>query len=124
MGGNKMRIMLVMLLGLTVAFSAQAQEKKEMTVEQCVTTGLENSDFLHSSKMNMNYAEAKSKEINTFRLPSLSFGASYTRLSEVNPFILNTPFGTFNIAPSILNSYNFKVTLQQPLFTGFKLESS
>ena len=124
MGMNKLKLILLMFLGLAVTSSVYAQDKKKMTVDECVKTGLENSNFLHSSKMSMNYAEAKSKEVNTFRLPSLSFGASYTRLSEVNPFILNTPFGVFNIAPSILNSYNFKVTLQQPIFTGFRLESN
>lgn len=120
---GKLRTTLLLIIGLSVSFPLHAQDKKKMTVQECIKTGIENSDFLHGSKMNMRYAEAKSKEVNTFRLPSLSFGASYTRLSEVDPFILNTPLGTFNVSPSILNSYNFKVTLQQPLFTGFKLES-
>jgi outer membrane protein TolC len=112
------------MLGISISLSGYAQDKKKMTVEESVKVGLENSNFLHSSKMNMKYAEAKSKEVNTFRLPSLTFGASYTRLSEVDPFSVSTPFGKFNISPAIFNNYNFKVTLQQPLFTGFKLESN
>jgi len=121
---NKIRLVMLMILGLSVSLSICAQDKKKMTVEESVKVGLENSNFLHSSKMNMKYAEAKSKEVNTFRLPSLTFGASYTRLSEVDPFSVSTPFGKFNISPAIFNNYNFKVTLQQPLFTGFKLESN
>lgn len=124
MSSIKIKLMLFVALGLFAVFPVNAQDKNKMTVEECIKTGLENSNFLHSSKMNMKYAEAKSSEVNTFRLPTLSFGASYTRLSDVDPFILNTPFGTFNVSPSILNNYNFKVTLQQPLFTGFKLESN
>ncbi|MGA7837611.1 MAG: TolC family protein [Ignavibacteriaceae bacterium] len=121
---NKIRLVMLMILGLSVSLSIYAQDKKKMTVEESVKVGLENSNFLHSSKMNMKYAEAKSKEVNTFRLPSLTFGASYTRLSEVDPFSVSTPFGNFNISPAIFNNYNFKVALQQPLFTGFKLESN
>ena len=124
MSSNKIRIILLVMLGISISLSGYAQDKKKMTVEESVKVGLENSNFLHSSKMNMKYAEAKSKEVNTFRLPSLTFGASYTRLSEVDPFSVSTPFGKFNISPAIFNNYNFKVTLQQPLFTGFKLESN
>jgi len=74
--------------------------------------------------MKVNYAEARLSEINTNRLPSLKLNASYTRLSEIEPFILTTPFGSFDIVPSIVNNYNIKLSLQQPLFTGFKLLSS
>ncbi|HKJ81866.1 MAG TPA: TolC family protein [Ignavibacteriaceae bacterium] len=124
MSSNKIRIFLLVMLGISISLSGYAQDKKKMTVEESVKVGLENSNFLHSSKMNMKYAEAKSKEVNTFRLPSLTFGASYTRLSEVDPFSVSTPFGNFNISPAIFNNYNFKVTLRQPLFTGFNLESN
>ncbi len=101
-----------------------AQEQSTLTLDESVKIGLENSHMLHSSKMQVNYANARLSEINTNRLPSLKFSAAYTRLSAITPFILNTPFGDFNISPSILDNYNMKVTLQQPIFTGFKLSSS
>jgi outer membrane protein TolC len=97
---------------------------KRLTVDESIKIGLANSNVLHSSKMNLQYTEAKWSEVNTFRLPSLSFNASYTRLSEVDPFVVNTQIGKFSISPAIFNNYNMKLTLQQPIFTGFKLESN
>ena len=111
---------------MLMLFSAAifAQEEKTLTLDESIRIGLENSNMLHSSKMKVNYANARLSEINTNMLPSLKFTAAYTRFSPITPFILATPFGTFNISPSILDYYNLKLTLQQPLFTGFRLSSS
>ena len=114
----------VFLLMVFVANPVNAQETKKLTVDESIKIGLENSELIHSSKMKVEYANAKWSEVNTYMLPSLTFNAAYTRLSEVDAFILNTPFGDFNISPSIVNTYNMKLSLQQPLFTGFKLSSS
>ena len=113
------------ILSVIIIFSGfiSAQEKT-LTLDESIQIGLENSNMLHSSKMKVNYANARLSEINTGRLPSLKFTGAYTRLSPITPFILATPFGTFNISPSILDNYNLKLTLQQPLFTGFRLSSS
>lgn len=118
------RLILILIFGSAISFRAFSQEKEKLTIDESIKIGLKNSNVLHSSKMNLNYADAKWSEVNTFRLPSLSFSASYTRLSEVNPFTVNTPFGRFDISPAIFNNYNMRVSLQQPVFTGFKLESN
>ncbi len=101
-----------------------AQDSRNLTLEESIQIGLKNSELIHSSQMKVNYAEARWSEVNTYRLPSLKLNASYTRLSEIEPFILNTPFGNFDIQPSIVNNYNIKLSLQQPIFTGFRLSSS
>ena len=54
-----------------------AQETLKLSLEQSLQIGLENSKVLHSSKMNVQYAQARLSEINTARLPSLSLGMSY-----------------------------------------------
>ena len=118
------RLMLLLAIVLFTSGLSFSQDTKKLTLDESIKIGLEKSNVLHSSKMNVNYAESKSNEVNTFRLPNLSFSASYTRLSEVDPFSVTTPFGKFDISPSILNNYSIKVSLQQPLFTGFKLESN
>ena len=117
---------LIGIILIVVVFSEimLAQEKQTLTLDESIKVGLENSHMLHSSKMQVNYANARLSEINTNRLPSLKFSAAFTRLSYISPYILNTPFGSFDIVPSILENYNLKLTLQQPLFTGFKLSSS
>jgi outer membrane protein TolC len=113
---------------LLIAFSftgiSNAQEKLSLNVEDAIELGLKNSKMLNSSLARYKFSEAKLKEVNASRLPSLKFSAGYTRLSEVDPFNIVTSFGTFEVSPSILNNYQTKLSLAQPLFTGFKLKSS
>ncbi|KAF0153054.1 MAG: outer membrane efflux protein [Ignavibacteria bacterium] len=111
----------VILLVFTAASIVTAQEKILLTVEHAIETGLQNSKILHSSLMKVKGAEAKVKEANALRLPSLKFNARYTRLSEVDPFVISTPFGSFPIAPGIFDSWGAQATFAQPLFTGFRL---
>jgi outer membrane protein TolC len=122
----KSGILLTFILLFTgvVSVPVSAQEVRNLTLDESIQVGLQNSELIHSSKMKVNYAEARLSEINTNRLPSLKLNASYTRLSEIEPYILTTPFGSFDLVPSIFNNYNIKLSLQQPLFTGFKLLSS
>jgi len=71
-------------------------------------------------------SEAKAKEANAARLPTLKFGAGYTRLSQVPPFEVSLPIlpTKFVVSQNYFNNYLIKIGLQQPLFTGFKLESA
>lgn len=103
---------------------ANAQEKISLIVEDAIELGLKNSKVLNSSLASYKFSEARLKEVNASQLPSLKFSAGYTRLSAVDPFNITTPFGTFEISPSILNNYSTKLSLAQPLFTGFRLKSS
>lgn len=112
---------LIFLLTAILSNNTFAQEIRKLSLEESLQIGLANSELIHSSKMKVNYAEARLKETNTYRLPSLKLNASYTRLSDINPFILNTPFGNIDIQTSIVNTYNLRLSFQQPLFTGFKL---
>ncbi len=117
---NKFRIITFAVILIT-ASAAFAQEKLSLTVEQAVETGLQNSKLLHSSLMKVKGSEAKVKEVNALRLPSLKLSARYTRLSEVDPFVISTPFGSFPISPGIFDTWGAQASLVQPLFTGFRL---
>lgn len=101
--------------------SIPAQEKISLSVDQAIEIGLNNSKTLHSSLMKVKSAQSKVKESNALRLPVLKLNAGYRRLSEVDPFIINTPFGSFPIAPGIFDNYSAQLSLFQPLFTGFRL---
>ena len=113
-------IIILLLVTSGVIFS---QEKLSLTIDRAIEIGLENSKTLHSSYMNVKSYEAKEKETDASLLPSLKLKASYKRLSEVDPFIISTPFGEFPISPSILDNYSTQLTLSQQLFTGFRLKS-
>lgn len=116
---------LLQIVVLTILFffadRIAAQEKLSLTIDQAIGIGLQNSKILHSSFMKVKSSESKVKEVNALRLPSLKLNAGYRRLSEVDPFIINTPFGSFPIAPGIFDNYSVQLSLFQPLFTGFRL---
>ncbi|MBI1936887.1 MAG: TolC family protein [Ignavibacteriales bacterium] len=121
----KIRFLKFVFLFLIVSFQiSSAQEKLKLTIEHAVEIGLQNSKTLHASSMKVKSSEAKVKEVFASRLPSIKLSASYRRLSEVDPFSITTPFGTFNISPSILDNYSSQVSIFQPLFTGFRLVGS
>jgi outer membrane protein len=107
---------------------ALAQATLPLTVEKAIELALDNSKTLHASLMRVNYADAKSAEVNAARLPSLKFGGGFTRLSDVPPFAFTLPpqlgGNTVTLMPSVLNNYTMKVTLEQPIFTGFKLAAA
>ncbi|TAK58061.1 MAG: TolC family protein, partial [Bacteroidetes bacterium] len=123
-------VLIVFLFTVAIPLPGQVSgtRTRSLSLDESVTLGIENSKSLHSSLMKVQAANAKSSETNASRLPKLSVGGSYTRLSTVPPFEITLPFlpapnNTFSIAPSIFDNYNLKMSVQQPLFTGFKIES-
>ena len=121
---TKMNKLLISAMLILCAGFANGQEKMQLTLEDAIQTGLKNSKLLHASLMKVKASEAKIRETETSRLPSLKFLGTYTRLSDVDPFTINTPMGNFTLAPAILNNYGMKLSLAQPVFTGFKIENS
>ncbi len=97
-------------------------------MEKAIQLALDNNKSLHASLMRLNVADAKASEVNASRLPSLKFGGSYTRLSDVPPFTVALPpqlgGNTFTLAPSIPNYYTLKTSVEIPLFTGFRLSAA
>lgn len=100
-------------------------QEKTYTLEDAISTGLENSKQLKISHSKLIGSEARITEVGSQMLPRLSFGASYTRLSDVKPFQVTVPFSPtpISIQETILDNYQLKLSLQQPLFTGFRLSS-
>ncbi len=103
-------------------------DRRLLTIDECIDIGLTYSKSLYGSMMNVREAEAMVGEATAKRLPSLKLLASYTRLSSVPPYVLDINFPplppmSFTLSPAIRNSTNLQLTLQQPLFTGFALES-
>jgi outer membrane protein TolC len=104
-----------------------------LSIEQSIGIGLKASKSLHASQMRAQAADARASELSASRLPSVKLGGSYTRLSDVPPFVQTIPAGTFGpqqtelnftLSPVVLNNYSLRLSLQQPLFTGFRVESS
>jgi outer membrane protein len=125
---HRLLVMALLTAGLLSASThvLRAQEKVSLSVDQAIAIGIENSKSLHASQMRVESADARSSEVGVQRLPQIKLGASYTRLSDVPPFVIGPlpPLlpGTVTLSPSLVDNYSARLTLQQPLFTGFRLQ--
>jgi outer membrane protein len=114
--------MFLILMAFSIVF---AEEKKSLTLEECIEIGLKNSKTLNISKSKVEAAQEKSKEVDAGMLPALKFAGGYTRLSPIDPFSINMPgIGSYTLSPSILNNYTAKLSLIQPIYTGSRLSSN
>jgi len=75
--------------------------------------------------MRLESSAAKTRETEASRLPSVKFGGGYTRLSEVPPFQVTLPFSPnpIVVSESYFNNFSLRMGVQQPLFTGFRLQA-
>jgi outer membrane protein TolC len=115
----------IIALMLLIPISIFSQERV-LSLEQSIQLGIENSKELRIAKSKIISSESKISEINSQLFPQLKFQASYSRLSNVPGFELYMPPiipRPIQVFPVILDNYNMKLSLQQPLFTGFRLLS-
>jgi outer membrane protein len=112
----------VVILCLPLVALAQ---KKPLSLEEAVTAGLAASPGLHASLMKVESTAAKAREIEAGRLPSFKFGGGYTRLSDVPPFEVTLPIfpNPIVVSRNYFNNFNLRLGVQQPLFTGFRLQA-
>jgi outer membrane protein TolC len=105
-------------------FAALAQ-KKPLTLDEAIAIGLEASPGLHASRMRVESSAAKSRETRAARLPAIRLGGGYARLSEVPPFQVNLPIfpSPVVVSQNYFNSFTLRLGVQQPLFTGFRLQA-
>ena len=98
---------------------------KTLTLEECLKLGLENSNLLKISQSQVESSRAKIREAKSHLLPRLTLNAGYTKLSTVPPFRVNLPISPVpvTIQEAILDNYNVKLSINQPLFTGMRLRS-
>ena len=117
---KNIKTIFAILIATTTLVNAQ-----KMSLEECIKRGLENSKSLSISNTNIARNEGLNNEISAAKLPQVKLFASYSRLSDVpnseiklpimpNPVVLQEP---------ILNSYNLRLNVTQPVFTGNRISS-
>lgn len=117
------KIILLSLMMISILYS----QPQKLTLQESIELGLQNSKDLKISQSKLKSSDANVSEVNSMFLPQLKLMANYTRLSDnVPPFEVTTPFSPvpIKISDPVLDNYNLRLSLQQPLFTGFKLLSS
>jgi outer membrane protein TolC len=105
---------------------AWAQDVRPVSPDELVRLGLENNALMDAARGEAAEARAAYRQARSQRLPSLSSQASYTRLSSNIPELdFEVPgFDTeFTLAPVELNRYYSELSVEQPLFTGFRLQN-
>jgi outer membrane protein len=112
---NKITLLMILI--------SPALLSQTLTLEESLELGLKNSKDLKISNSKLISSDAKISEVGSQMLPKLGLSASYTRLSDIPPFEIVTPLtpNPIKLYDIILNNYNVKLSLQQPLFTGFRL---
>ena len=119
----KNRLNAVAVLIAIVLVRQLPAQQRSFTIEESIRIGLENSKVLHASQMKAEYADAKASEAAATLYPSVRVQAAYQKLSSVPEFRIPIP-GNVVTFPIVLNTYNARATLQQPLFTGWKLQAA
>lgn len=118
----------VLMLCAFIVPMALGQTVEQLSIEDAIRIAKENSKALKISESKVDAASAKESEAKSVMLPSLKFEGSYRRLSNIDAFTIPAVPPIFlvpiAISPNIPNSYNLKIGLQQPLFTGFRLRSN
>lgn len=120
-------IVLITLLGFGNAVVAHSQMVGPLSVDDFVRLGLQNNKKLHMASMRASQAQARKDESFAAMLPTLKASAAYSRLSDVPDFSITIPSSprplSMTLSEAVPNSYQSKLTLQQPLFLGNRLTS-
>jgi outer membrane protein TolC len=119
-------ILCVISFFLTNVLFAQ-QTAQPVRLADCISQALGKNPALQISQAKVQSAEARSSEALTSLLPQLKFTGRAAELSPIDPFgiKIGPPVNLSMILfPSITENYSMKLSLQQPLFTGFKLKKN
>jgi outer membrane protein len=111
---------IIILIAVFGFYYATAQDYKDLTLDECLKIGLKNNKTLMIARQKIDFSEYKVQETDAQGLPALKFFGGYTRLSEVEPFTIQG----MTISPSVYNQYIMRLTLQQQLFTGGRIENT
>lgn len=116
----------ITILLIAWSFPLFGQVKEPLSIDRALAIGLEQSKVLKASSMNVEASTAKASEASALLLPSLKLEGGYRKLSDVDPFRVVIPFSPtpITLSPVVLDNYTFRLSVQQPLFTGFRLRSS
>lgn len=117
---------LAMALAVGIGGSASAQSTRLLTEDESVRLGLERNAQLRAVRSDAAEAQAALGEARSARLPSVDARASYTRLSDNIPeaeFTLPGIDSTFTLLPAEVNRYHSEVSVEQPIFTGFRISN-
>ena len=114
-------ILFFLLLGSSIILASE-----ELTLEESIKIALEKSLSIYSAKEEIKAKEFEELSTKADFLPKLSTSYTYTRLDNdtVNDAKSTYSYPSFSprgVSPLDTNTYQFNITVTQPLFTGWRL---
>jgi len=118
---NKIKIA---IFSFFITFQTYAQQHKQLTLESAIQLGLENSKSLKISQAKVDAANAKYHQALDAALPSVNATASYQRLSDLSPPLIQLPgvAEPFAIFPIYVNNYSARLSASEVVFSGFRVK--
>ncbi|MFH0990403.1 MAG: TolC family protein [bacterium] len=125
-----MRQEIKQLLWIVLGFAplyVSAQEGRRVTLQECIALAREKNPSMEIARARIAGANAKAEEASSLMLPQVKLTGRAATLSSVPEFKL--PFtlpgiGQPVLFESITENYSLKLSLTQPVFTGFRLQKN
>jgi outer membrane protein len=119
-----MRLKLLMISFVLINHVYAQQTVRSLRLADCIAQALGRNPALQISEAKVQAAEARSSEAATALLPQLKLSGRVAELSKIDAFGLTIGNKSMILFPSITENYSLKLSLQQPLFTGLKLQKN
>jgi outer membrane protein len=115
------------LICLLAAHMAAQEANIPVKLSDCINAALEKNAAIKVGEARISAAEAKIGETHAALLPLLKFSGRAAQLSSVPVMSIALPlpgFQPIQLFPSIEQNYAARVTVQQPIFAGFRLQKN
>jgi len=115
-----------LLLQVILAQSFDPQEQNvPMRLKDCIDAALMRNPVVQASRARVDAAVSRADEVKSAFFPQIRFSGRVAQLSDVPEFSITLPFvGTQTLFPSITRNYSARLSLQQNVFSGFRLAKS
>lgn len=95
-----------------------------LTYDELIKLTLENNLAIKTYQEKLEQSKLKEKEVFLGTLPQIKLTGRYSRLSEIEPFIIQLPFvpgsPSLRVYEPVEEQYFSRVSLDFPIFTGFR----
>ena len=115
-----------LFLLIPVLAAAQTQPKP-VTARECIDAALMNNPVVRIARARQDAADARLDETSAARLPQVRLNMRYAQLSHVDPMTIPLPIPgaqPITLFPSIDQQSAVRLSVSQPLFTGWKLSGA
>lgn len=103
-----------------------AQNKQNISLQDAVRMGLEESKQLKLSTLKSEAYQIKVAQFKNSTIPTVALSSNYTRLSNnIQPFTIKFPNGAEQaLNPQILNQFTNRLSVQEMIFAGFRANNT